>query len=257
MRLHYTDQGQGQTLVLIHGFCESSFIWDTIVEALSANYRIIALDLPGFGESAQPYAQPSVVNYADDVEETLLHLGVNQHTLIGHSLGGYVALAYAKKYASKLQGLGLFHSTAFADPEAKKVTRTKSIDFIKQHGAETFVKNMFGGLFSPSKKALLKPQIEEFISRCALTPAESIMKTQLAMRDREASIDVLESLAVPVLFIVGKDDQSVSLAKSMEQVSIPKDAVVHILADVGHMGMIEATDQSIQAIAGFLAYCAN
>ncbi|MGB0521879.1 MAG: alpha/beta fold hydrolase, partial [Flammeovirgaceae bacterium] len=198
---------------------------------------------------------PTLLDYAADLHETLEELGIRKHTLIGHSLGGYVALAYAQNHADCLAGLGLFHSTAFADPEPKKETRTKSIDFIKQYGAATFIQNMFGGLFSPSKKEALKAEIASFIKRCCKTEAESIMKTQLAMRDRDEGISVINTLEVPILFIVGKDDQSVSLAQSMEQASMPKDAVVHILEDVAHMGMIEAPQQTLKAVEGFLRYC--
>lgn len=255
MQLHYTDQGTGTALVLIHGFCESSFIWDDFVTTLAKKYRVITLDLPGFGKSSQPYEQPSLLNYADDVSETLMHLGIDKPVMIGHSLGGYVALAYGKKYGENLLGLGLFHSTAFADPESKKLTRTKSIDFIKTHGAETFIRNMFGNLFSSAKKTVLKPEIEAFIMHCCETQASSIMKTQLAMRDREESINVITNLEVPILFIVGKDDQSVTLDKSMEQAAIPKNAVVHVLANVAHMGMIEEPVKTLKAVSNFMEYC--
>ena len=255
MILHHSISGKGTAIVLIHGFCESSFIWDSFLPVLSETYQVITIDLPGFGKSPQPYEYPSITNYADDIHETLAQLKIGKHIMIGHSLGGYVSLAYAKKYAENLLGLGLFHSTAFADNDAKKQTRTKSIGFIQDHGAETFIRNMFGGLFSPHKKAGLKPEIEAFIEKCCETQASSIIKTQLAMRDREDSLEVLKALSCPILFIVGKDDQSVPLEKSMEQCSIPKNSVVHIYENVAHMGMIEEKAATLKALENFVSYC--
>jgi len=256
MILHSTQKGTGTALVLLHGFCESSFIWDDFVMALSPVYQVITLDLPGFGKSAPfPHETANLAEYAEDVHETLQSLGIQKCVMIGHSLGGYVALAYARKYADTLLGLGLFHSTAFADDEVKKNTRTKSIDFIQTHGAAVFVQNMFGNLFAASSKKKLQKEIASFIKKCAKTSPESIIKTQLAMRDRADSTAILAKLSVPVLFIVGKEDQSVPLEKSLAQCHIPKESIVHILEEVAHMGMIEAKYQTVKAVANFMAYC--
>ncbi|MFL5728399.1 MAG: alpha/beta fold hydrolase, partial [Cytophagaceae bacterium] len=129
--LHYTESGRGKTIVLVHGFCESQEIWKKTQAALSAHYRVICPDLPGFGKSPLKVKDISIAYYAEMIKELLAFLNVEKCCMIGHSLGGYITLAFAEKYSAMLSSFGLFHSTAFADSPEKKENRNKTIQFIQ------------------------------------------------------------------------------------------------------------------------------
>ena len=136
--LFYHDSGEGEVVVLIHGFAEDREIWSGITAALT-DYRVIVPDLPGSGASA--LSQPlSIESMAEAVTEILKSADIQQAVIIGHSMGGYIALAIAEKHAEMMKALGLFHSSAFADSEEKKNTRRKNIQFIRSHGSYEFLK---------------------------------------------------------------------------------------------------------------------
>jgi len=254
--LSYTDKGRGLPVVFLHGFCEQKEIWKYFRQHLHKRYRVICVDLPGFGESPLLGVEnPSIAHYADALHYTLTFAGVKRCVMIGHSLGGYVALAYAKKYKKQLRGLGLFHSTALADSDEKKAARDKTVAFVEEYGVEKFVSSLFPGLFSKRSHELYAEEIGLQIQAAAATPAQAVVATALAMRDRPDSRAVVRALAVPVLYVVGKEDAAVPLAQSLEQLPDAKDAHIQILEHVAHMGMIEAKDKTLLTVKNFLRYC--
>ena len=128
--LTYREAGEGLPVVFLHGFCETKDLWHSYMEPLSKVCRVFALDLPGFGDNS-PLTDPlTIADMAEQVYNTLINLGIEQCIMIGHSMGGYVALAFSEKFPSRLKGLGLFHSTAYPDSVEKKQARDKTIDFI-------------------------------------------------------------------------------------------------------------------------------
>ncbi|HLF33956.1 MAG TPA: alpha/beta fold hydrolase, partial [Cyclobacteriaceae bacterium] len=139
--IFYTDTGSGRPVIFIHGYCETHHIWDEYSRKLSKSHRIITIDLPGFGKTPLPTHPFTLEDIAASIHEQLTILGVGQHVMIGHSLGGYIALAYVKKFPDEIRGFGLFHSSALADTPEKKETRTKLIDFISEKGVPPFIQN--------------------------------------------------------------------------------------------------------------------
>ncbi|GAB4328808.1 MAG: alpha/beta hydrolase [Flammeovirgaceae bacterium] len=253
--LAYTERGKGQCLVLIHGFCEDKSLWTEFADKLSASYRIICPDLNGFGQSSALEGEFSIEKFAESVKNLLDNLKISQCVMIGHSLGGYVALAFAEKYPSILKGLGLFHSTSFADDDTKKETRNKTIDFVKENGAEKFLETAFPNLFGQTFKNAHPEKVNAYLKYVSSTPTESVWKTTAAMRDRKDRSALLNVLNVPVLFIVGKEDNAVSLQNSLAQIHLPKESHILILDKVGHNGMIEAPDKTLKAVKQFLEIC--
>ncbi|SFF35698.1 alpha/beta fold hydrolase [Thermoflexibacter ruber] len=254
--LSYLEKGQGNPVVLIHGFCEDKSLWVKFVSPLSASNRLVCVDLPNFGES--PTMQEiSIEQMADSVIDTIKHLQIEKCVVIGHSLGGYVALAMAELYPEQLAGLGLFHSTAFEDTPERKENRNKAIASIKENGVEPFVRTLIPSLFSPvqKQKENIKKNIDILINNAKQIPPANIITTLQAMRDRKDRIDILKNINLPVLFIVGKDDVPVPLEASMAQCYLPKNSLVSIMAEVGHMGMIEAEKNCQIVVKNFLEYC--
>ncbi|MBL6446158.1 alpha/beta hydrolase [Fulvivirga sp. 29W222] len=255
MAISFSEKGSGFPVVLIHGFCETRDIWGAFLDTLSAHYRVITPDLPGFGGSALPAGDFSIDNVADIIYEWLQELGAKKVIMIGHSLGGYITLAYAKKYSDTLRGIGLFHSTAFADSNEKKSSRNRTIDFVRERGVEVFAHSFVPQLFYLKNRTALKPEIEGVVNTAAQTPEASLIGYTKAMRDRNDRTDVLQSLNVPVLIVAGDKDTSVPIEAIYEQELMPKKAIVHIFDNVGHMGMFEKKQQSLKAIQDFAAYC--
>lgn len=248
----YTDAGSGNAIVFLHGFCESKEIWSSFTVPLQEKFRIIALDLPGFGSNTeQPVEDFSMEAMADYVYKAVHQLEVKKCIVVGHSLGGYVALALAERHPHLLKGLCLFHSTAFADTKEKKENRSKTIDFVKKHGVETFIRSFVPPLFAFGLRKKLARQIEELMEVGIKTPEETVIGATRAMRDRKKRLKVLEEAKYPVLFIAGKDDQAVTLDKTLEQCHLPANSLTCFLADCGHMGMYEKPYETRKAIEKF------
>src|SRR6185312_1299783 len=205
------NEGQGTPLVLVHGFCESKGVWKDFSSALSSKFRVITPDLPGFGDSKLDATDISIGYYADKLYFFLKQLGVEKCILIGHSLGGYVTLAFAENYEHMLLGMGLFHSTAFEDTQEKKDNRDRTIKFVEKHGVEAFASTAVTPLFFPPKREALKAEIEMMTRIAAGSSKEGLIAATKAMRDRKDRTDVLKKVKCPVLFVVGKEDQSVTL----------------------------------------------
>jgi pimeloyl-ACP methyl ester carboxylesterase len=250
--LAYREYGSGFPVFLIHGFCESKEIWKDFAPHLSSNFRIICPDLPGFGESHLKKKEISIEYMAEKLRELLDFLKLEKCIMIGHSLGGYVTLAFAEEYEERLRAFGLFHSTAFPDSAEKKRMRNKTIDFVEKHGSAEFAKNFVPGLFYENNQEKLRDTIEWLKDIASSASPEGIIAATKAMRERKSRTDVLKNSKVPVLFIIGEEDPAVPLESSLDLASMPGKAVKHILPDTGHMGMFEAKEETLKIIEEFL-----
>ncbi len=245
--------GEGETIVLIHGFCEDSRVWDTILPQLSAKYRVITVDMPGFGKSNLEGKKQNLEDMANHLHKTLLGKGVNSCVMIGHSMGGYLTLAFAEKYPDLLKGFGLFHSTAYADTDFKKENRLKHIDFVKRNGIEPFVKTLIPSLFSANHN--YNTQIQQSLQMAKECSVEGVTNALSAMRERPERLKILQKSKVPVLFIAGKDDVLIPAEKLAYQASLPTKSQFEVLENSGHMGMTEEPAKSIEIIEKFMAFC--
>ena len=166
-KIFYKTEGNGKPVILIHGFAEDSSIWKHQIKALKENFYLIIPDLPGSGQSEMLEGEILIENYAEVIkaiaDKELKDSNQNTCTIIGHSMGGYIALAFAEKHPELLNGLGLFHSTAYADDNAKKETRRKGIEFIKNNGVELFLKTTTPNLFSDTTKNNHSEFVQNFI----------------------------------------------------------------------------------------------
>lgn len=253
-KVAYQSEGKGPTVVLLHGFCEDSSIWEEFrADLLEENFRIIRIDLPGFGRS-EVLPGVSIGQMAEAVHAVMLNLGIEKAILIGHSMGGYVALAFARRFPAMLSGLGLFHSHPYADSEEKKENRRKSIDFIKRQGHALFVKQLIPGLFGQQFARSSAFLIEKLTYRAARGKSSGIIAAQEAMVGRGDESQTLAGLKVPVLFIIGTEDPAVP-QESIEQIHLPDTASIHILEKVGHMGLFEARKKTQRIVRQFVEFC--
>lgn len=254
--LSFTDQGEGSTLVLLHGFPESKAIWEWFSTELAKSYRVICLDLPGFGDN-QPLDRPmTITDLAEMVQVQLTSMGIDQCVMIGHSLGGYVALAFAEKYPNKIVGLGLFHSTAMSDSLEKKQGRNRSIDFIERYGVPEFVNEFVKPLFYEPRREEFREATKMIAEIGKKTAKSTIIEVIKAMRDRKDRCKVLEKATYPVMFIAGKNDAALQFTVNTPQFWLPQDATLHVLSETGHMGMFERPQETLLFVRQFMDYCA-
>jgi pimeloyl-ACP methyl ester carboxylesterase len=249
--LFYADKGTGTPLVLIHGFCEDNTIWDSFVKFLPNDVRIIRPDLPGFGKSELPDGEISIDTYADALYEILKKEDINKCLIVGHSMGGYTVLAFAAKYPEMLTGMALFHSFAFADDDNKKQDRLRAIDFVNKNGVEIYIDELYPKLFAPDFYSKNKEFILQLKKHAYRFSSGGITAAINAMRERPDRTGVLKNSQVPVLFIVGKQDNAILFEKSHMHFALPNVSQIVILDDVAHMGMFEATEECAKEIAGF------
>jgi pimeloyl-ACP methyl ester carboxylesterase len=253
--LSYQQSGTGFPVVLLHGFMENKEIWKEVAAKLSTHFQVIVPDMPGFGESQVNKNYQSVEAMADEIQKLLQSLQITQCIFIAHSLGGYVALAFAEKFGNILNGLGLFHSTAFADSEEKKQNREKTADFIEKNGVQPFALNFVQSLFYKGRATELAALIEQTYQMTLRTPKETAVAVTKAMRNRPDRTQVLKEATYPVLFIAGKADEAVPLEKSKEMLYLPNNAIIQLLDETAHMGMYERPEETYFMVEQFCKYC--
>ncbi|MEO5649095.1 MAG: alpha/beta hydrolase [Ginsengibacter sp.] len=258
-KIFYRAEGKGKPVLLLHGFGEDGNIWNPQFKSLKEDHFVIVPDLPGSGQSEMLEGECTLDDYAEVVkaivDKEVLENGNKSRksfTLIGHSMGGYITLAFAKKYPETLNSFGLFHSSAFADDEQKIATRKKGIDFIKKNGTEAFMKASVPDLFSEKTKSEKPELVEELLTLANKISPEALVQYYEAMIKRPDTTSVLKSFSGPVLFIIGKHDALIPLQVSLEQCHIPAISSIHILQNSGHLGMWEQQQLSNIYLANFL-----
>lgn len=238
-------------LVLLHGFAEDSSIWDRQKEYLKDKYHLIIPDLPGSG-NAPLTSDTSMEGLAATVKARLDAENIEQCIMVGHSMGGYVTLAFAELYPDRLKAIGLFHSTSYPDTEEKKAARRKSIEFIQKNGAAPFIRQSTPNLFSEKSRNEHPQWVSDLIRRYSNFNPDALIRYYEAMILRPDRSHVLNNFSRPVLFIIGRQDGAVPLKASLQQCHMPSIAYIHILEDAGHMGMIEAGDKAGHILDNFL-----
>lgn len=252
--IHYRATGKGVPVVLIHGFGEDQTIWEDFIPMLPTDFQYITFDLPGAGRS-DVMVKCSIAEMAEILKRLLEHLAVEKAIVIGHSMGGYVSLAFAEKYPNALHGLGLFHSHPYADSEEKKSARDKQSTFIERTGSIYYVKELIPKLF-PKEFLRFNPLvIDKLIHRAAQFPPAGLRNALHAMRDRTDQTKTLQQLQVPVLFIIGKKDTLMAPEQAINQTVLPTISFIKIFQEIGHVGMFEAPRKTSKAVRAFLNYC--
>ena len=258
--ISYRVTGKGSDVILLHGFGEDGSVWKFQEAFLAPYFRLIIPDLPGSGRShflPMTGIPPAdiISGYADIIKKIAEKEAVRHCVLLGHSMGGYTALAFAAKYEDMLAGLGLVHSTAYADSAEKKDTRLKGIAFMQKHGAQAFLEQSIPNLFDSPFKADQPEAVQELIDKAANFSVAALVQYYEAMMGRPDSAAVLKNIKKAVLFIIGEEDKSVYLQDSLSQCYLPVLSLINILPRVAHMGMWEMKDRTNATIIEFLNYC--
>lgn len=255
-KVRYADTGKGRVVVLLHGFLESLEVWfgNGFAQELAKHFRIIAIDLPGHGKSECIGYVHRMERMAGVVKAVMDELGLRRYMMVGHSMGGYVALAFAEKYPGHLSGFCLFHSTATADSEAKKIDRERAIRLVKKSPVK-YTNALIENLFALVNVRYFKSEIAWLKRMAAKTKPQGIIACLEGMKIRKNRESVMRNSPVPVLMIAGKRDNVIPLEVSEKQKGLAPDQRYVALDKCGHMGFLEQKEVTLKKLKVFCGYC--
>ncbi|MGK4566440.1 alpha/beta fold hydrolase [Flavobacterium sp. 3HN19-14] len=248
-RIAYSDTGKGTALVLLHGFLENSTMWEHFVPKLSEKNRVILIDLLGHGQTEPMGYVQTMEDNADAVHAVLSELRIRKAVLAGHSMGGYVALAFAELYPDMLKGIALVNSTSIADSDERKTNRDRAIKAVKQNYTN-FVRMSIANLFSEDNRERLEDEIENVKLEALKTPLQGIVASLEGMKIRKDREVLLHFAPYPILLILGKKDPVLNYEENLAQ--IENTSVQLVTFPDGHMSPIENREPLLKALEGFM-----
>lgn len=251
-RIHFSDSGSGTTIVLIHGYLESSEVWNGFAEKLSSGFRVISIDLPGHGLSDVYGEVHSMEFMATGIKELIDYLDIKKVFLAGHSLGGYVTMAFLELFPAQLKGYCLFHSQPFSDPPAVIDKRKREIEIVKMGKKNLMYPDNVIRMFAPSNLEKFAGALQRSKDIASLLPGEGIIAVLNGMILRPSRLSFMEEGKIPCLWILGSMDSYIPCELIQSKVKLPSNARVVVLANSGHMGFIEEEERSLEVIKEFV-----
>lgn len=247
--ISYTDEGKGKTIVLLHGFLENKTMWQAYTAILNDNFRVVTIDLLGHGKSDCMGYIHTMEDNAEIVNHVLNELKIEKTTLLGHSMGGYVALAFAEIYPEKTTGLLLLNSTAKEDSSERKINRTRAAKAVKQNFS-AFVNMAISNLFSERNRDRLQKEIEHIKNEALKTPLQGVVASLEGMKIRKDRQFLLKEFTFPIVLLLGKKDPVLNYEETVLQI---KNTTVKLHTfDDGHMSSIENKEELTIFLADFL-----
>ena len=242
IELAYARRGKGTPLVLLHGFPLDHHLWDDVSSLLEDKFELILPDLRGFGESTTVNVPYSMDDYASDIAGLLDQLGIQRAAVAGHSMGGYVALAFAKLYPERVSGLALISSQVLADPPDRKEGRYKSAADVAEKGIGGVVEAMISKFTSdPRLQAVARALMER-------QQPDAYIGALKAMAERMDATSLLSTFKFPVVIVHGDADALIPVARAREVKAAVPDSHYVELKDTGHVPMLEAAKETAEAL---------
>lgn len=251
-KIYYTDAGEGEVIVLIHGYLETYDIWNGFAKKLASKYRVISVDLPGHGLS-KVYGDCHTMEFmAGAIRSLLDSLNLKKVVLAGHSMGGYVVLAFAELFPELLRGYCLFHSHPFADTPATVEKRDKEIKVVRSGKKYLIYPMSVSNMFATGNLIKFRDEVQRSKDIASTIRDEGIIAVLNGMIIRPSRLAVMEEGKVPYLWILGKLDNYISCETVLNKVLLPANARVVVLDKSGHMGFIEEEDLSVSIVEDFM-----
>jgi len=251
-RIYYNDYGSGTPVVLLHGYLETSEVWHPFAQRLAVKFRVISVDLPGHGMS-DSYAVIHTMEFmANAIKELLDNLGVKKAFLTGHSLGGYVTLAFLELFRDSLTGYCLFHSHPFPDTPGTIEKRMSEISLVQEGKQEMFYPENIRRMFASSN---LEKFTEAFLHLKEIASGidgDGIIAVLNGMMIRPSRLSLMEEGRVPCLWILGEMDNYIPCETIQSKVKLSSNTRLIVLRNSGHMGFIEEEDISLRVITDFV-----
>ncbi|MDI1303240.1 MAG: alpha/beta hydrolase [bacterium] len=246
--ISYSDTGKGTAIVLLHGFLENKGMWDFYIPEFAKKNRVITIDLLGHGETGCLSYVQTMEDNADAVHAILSELRIRKAIFVGHSMGGYVALAFAELYPENIKGLVLLNSTTRADSEERKINRDRAIKAVKQSFIN-FVSLSIANLFSESNRERLSSEIERVKKEALKTPLQGIVASLEGMKTRKDREVLLHLTPYPKLLILGEKDPVLNYEETKEQ--LENTTVQFANFPDGHMSHIENKEELLKVLLTF------
>lgn len=247
----YSDTGRGQTIVLLHGYLLTKEAWEPFAEILSRRFRVLAIDLPGHGDSGVAGETHTMEFLAEAVRASVLDAGAEKVLLVGHSMGGYATLAFTEKHPEMLAGYVLFHSHPWADGPETVEKRKREIDIVRAGKKDIMYPSNISLMFAEYNLDALAEQVEKLKSYAARNPAKGIIAMLNGMIARPARVTVIEGGKCPLLWILGRHDRYFSPEAALRDIKLPDNSKLVILENSGHLGYIEETERSAGILTDF------
>lgn len=247
--MHIADSQRGdKCVVLLHGYLESMLVWDEFAALLKESVRVVTIDLPGHGVSMVTSQVHTMEYLAECVALAMEALGIERYSIVGHSMGGYVALAMVEKYASRLESIVLLSSTTSADSQEKCDRRRREIELIKAGKKNMLARLVPHAGFAPENVKRLKDYIEDIGELILMTEDEGVIAILGGMIERKSRGELLRQSGVPHMFIFGRHDYYIPVETAEEMIAADPTARVVWLEHSGHMGFYEEPELCAQAI---------
>jgi pimeloyl-ACP methyl ester carboxylesterase len=251
--LHVADSGKGdKCVVLLHGYLESMYVWDDFVPLLTPHVRVVTVDIPGHGISQVLGEKHTMEQMADILSDMLDAMGIEKCTMVGHSMGGYIALAFCARHAQKLDGVVLLSSTPNPDTDQKRENRRREIALVKAGKKDALARVAPEAGFAEQNRRRLQPYIDDLVEQVHITEDEGIVALLGGMIERKDQNEMLKNSPVRQLFILGKKDSYIPVEAAEEFIAKNPQAQVVWLEESGHMGFIEQPKECAQALIDFV-----
>lgn len=246
----YSQLGSGETVVLLHGFLEERSMWSQFANSLSNDFNILTIDLLGQGETDSLGYVHSISAQAKAVKAVLQKEGIESCLIVGHSMGGYIALELAHQQPEMVMGLILFHSTAYSDSEDRKRDRERVIRLV-QRSKDVYIRAVVPSLFSDDTRDELSTEIQDLVETANGFTEQGIIANIRGMMDREPRENVLKNAAFNKLIIHGEFDSVISTEHIMAQAELNNNIELATVDGIGHMGHLEAPETCLHLISEF------
>ncbi|MDR1983388.1 MAG: alpha/beta hydrolase [Prevotellaceae bacterium] len=246
-----SDTGKGKVIILLHGYLETMEIWENTISELSKQFRTVAVDLPGHGLSKFNEGSTTMEFMADCIKSLLDKLKISECLIVGHSMGGYVALAFAKKYPETAKALCLFSSTPNGDTEQKKKDRDREIELIKAGKLELILKTNVKRGFADINVKKFDEEIFAIEDTATVADTDGIIAALQAMKMREDMNDFMKTIQHKTLFVFGKFDNYITFDVAENIMQKYPQATAAILQNSGHNGFIEEPEESVKILCDF------
>ena len=250
--ISFSDQGIGTAVVLIHGFLENATMWKNVIPEISKRNRVVTIDLLGHGKTDCLGYIHTMELFAETIAAVLKELRIRKCILVGHSLGGYIALAFAEKHPQKVKGLCLMNATSNEDTAERKALRLRANKMITSN-FRNMVRMSFANLFGPKSKTIFKKEIELAVFEALQTPMQGYIAAQEGMQLRANRNHVLTDNSFKKLLIIGKKDPVLDFETSLNEAKKTNSAIV--VFENGHMPHIENKLALNDALKEFMKIC--
>jgi pimeloyl-ACP methyl ester carboxylesterase len=251
-KIYYSDTGEGEPVILLHGYLETSEIWSGFGNKLAEKYRVISIDLPGHGLSKLYDESHSMEFMAGAVKGLLDNLNIKKVFLTGHSMGGYVTLAFLELYPELLKGYCLFHSHPFADSPEVVQKREKDIKIVRSGKKYLIYPVSIPTMFAAENLIKFREAVQRSKDIASTIRDECIIAVLNGLILRPSRLSVMEAGKVPCLWILGKKDIYISCETIPKKVKLPGNAKLQLLENSGHMGFVEEEYLSVKIMEDFI-----